>query len=111
MFIPGNHPFFNIAAMEKEGVSLTEQLLLAFRNARFVAWVLLLSTHQYRRQIDLVTAIVQSFGSLAKLRPELVPFVYGVYLSWDPAHLGSETTMAIRSVYKIMRITLIHFNK
>lgn len=96
LFIPGNHPFFNIAAMEKEGITFTEQLLLSFRNAR---------------QIDLVTAIVQSFGALAKLRPDLVPFVYGVYLSWDPAQLGTETAMAIRSIYKIMRITLIHFNK
>ncbi|KAG9053765.1 hypothetical protein FS842_007229 [Serendipita sp. 407] len=96
LFVPANHPFFNVAAMDKERISLTEQLLVTFWNGR---------------NPDVSTAVVQAFGSMAKSRPDLIPFVFGAFLGWDPSKLASESVVSVRSIFKAMRIALLHFNR
>jgi symplekin len=36
LFVPANHPFLNVAALEAEGHKVTEQCLLTFWNSRYI---------------------------------------------------------------------------
>lgn len=95
-FCPDNHPFLNPVALKAEGHKVTEQCLLTFWN---------------NRSPDVITAMVQSFGIIAKLRQELVEFVYTAFVEWKPAHLLGDSLTAVRSIYKTMRIALVHLNR
>lgn len=55
--------------------------------------------------------MVQSFGIIAKLRQELVEFVYTAFVEWKPGHLVGDSLTAVRSIYKTMRIALVHLNR
>jgi len=55
--------------------------------------------------------MVQSFGIIAKLRAELVEFVYTAFVEWKPAHLIGDSLTVVRSIYKTMRIALVHLNR
>ncbi|KAH9965034.1 Symplekin tight junction protein C terminal-domain-containing protein [Lactifluus volemus] len=70
--VPGDHPFINTAALEAEGVALLQRLI----------------TDLYTKQNpDLISAILNSWSSLVKLRPSFVQIVVSSLTLWTPAPL------------------------
>ncbi|KAF8273075.1 Symplekin tight junction protein C terminal-domain-containing protein [Lactarius quietus] len=94
--VPGDHPFINAAALETEGVTLLQRLI----------------TDLYTKQNpDLISAILNSWSSLVKLRPGFVQIVVSSLTLWTPAPLLGLPFAAIKSVEKSVRILLTHISR
>lgn len=57
---------------------------------------------------DVVIAIINTSGQLAKLRPELAQFIIQAMTSWAPSAIANETPMKVKSVEKAVYIFLNH---
>jgi symplekin len=94
--VPGDHPFINAAALEAEGVTLLQRLI----------------TDLYTKQNpDLISAILNSWSNLVKLRPGFVQIVVSSLTLWTPAPLLGLPFAAIKSVEKSVRILLTHISR
>ncbi|KAI0255985.1 Symplekin tight junction protein C terminal-domain-containing protein [Lactifluus subvellereus] len=94
--VPGDHPFINAAALESEGVALLQRLI----------------TDLYMKQNpDLISAILNSWSGLVKLRPGLVQILVSSLTLWTPAPLLGLPFASIRSVEKSVRILLTHISR
>ncbi|TCD69615.1 hypothetical protein EIP91_006840 [Steccherinum ochraceum] len=93
---PTDHPFMPVAVLEGEGVKMLESIIT----------LLYTSTNP-----DLVTAIINSWSQLVKLRPALVELVISSLSSWTPASLASLPAAHIKSVEKAVRILLMHISR
>lgn len=63
------------------------------------------------RNVDLVSALLNSWVTLVKLRPNMIPLVVSALKQWTPAALTGLSATAIRSVEKVVRILLIHISR
>ena len=63
------------------------------------------------RNADLVAAVVNSWGPLAKLRPSQTAFIVSALASWVPNALSSLPASQIRSVEKSVRILMINLSR
>ena len=64
-----------------------------------------------RRNPDILSAIVNSWSQLVKLRPALVEVVVSSLTSWTPAALTGLPAVHVRSVEKSIRVLLMHFTR
>ncbi|KAH9160770.1 Symplekin tight junction protein C terminal-domain-containing protein [Lactarius sanguifluus] len=94
--VPGDHPFISASALETEGVTLLQRLI----------------TDLYTKQNpDLISAILNSWSSLVKLRPGFVQIVVSSLTLWTPAPLLGQSFSVIKSVEKSVRILLTHISR
>ncbi|KDQ18951.1 hypothetical protein BOTBODRAFT_28429 [Botryobasidium botryosum FD-172 SS1] len=92
-FCPSDHPFISATALESEGNHLVKQ------------FVTLLYTSQ---NPDVISAILNSFGTLFKSRPPLLQVIVPTLTSWAPTALVGQSASNIRSIEKNVRILLTH---
>lgn len=59
----------------------------------------------------MVTAVVNSWGPLAKQRPSQMAFLVSALASWSPRALTSLSAATVRSVEKSVRILMIHLSR
>ncbi|KAG7444313.1 uncharacterized protein BT62DRAFT_970937 [Guyanagaster necrorhizus] len=95
-FCPPDHPFISVAKLESEGQKLLENVI-----------TILFSSPN----VDILSAVLNSWASLTKLRPAMTPVVIGVLKQWTPAALGGLSTSSVKSVEKAVRILLIHISR
>ncbi|KAF7370712.1 Mitogen-activated protein kinase [Mycena sanguinolenta] len=95
---PANHPFISAAKLETEGQQLLE------------AVIALLYTSQ---NTDLITAMLNSWANLTKLRPAVVPAVLVAVRAWTPetSAINGIPASSIKSVEKALRILLHHISR
>ncbi|KAJ6493673.1 Symplekin tight junction protein C terminal-domain-containing protein [Mycena vitilis] len=95
---PANHPFISGPKLEAEGQKLLE------------AVIALLYTSQ---NTDLITAMLNSWANLTKLRPAVVPTVLTALRGWQPetSALNGLPASSIKSVEKAVRILLVHLSR
>ena len=95
-FCPADHPFIPVAQLEAEGTKLMEAVITIFYTMP---------------NPDMVAAVVNSWGNLAKLRPSQTPLIISALSSWQPGAISESPFTAIRSVEKAVRILLTHFSR
>lgn len=59
----------------------------------------------------MLTAVVNSWSSLAKLRPPLVTVIVTALAQWSPRQLDGLSALSIKSVEKSIRILLSHISR
>lgn len=69
------------------------------------------STYQHYSDSDSVSAIINSFGTLAKARPQLLQFIIEATSKWSPAKLTGQSAIKIRSAEKSIFILLNYLLK
>ncbi|KAG9312974.1 Symplekin tight junction protein C terminal-domain-containing protein [Chiua virens] len=94
--VPADHPFMSATALEAEGMKLLENVIT------------ILYTNQ---NVDMLTAVLNSWSNLVKQRPTLVQLVVSSLASWTPVALPGLSASAIKSVEKSIRILLIHISR
>ena len=67
--------------------------------------------HMPPRDVDLLTAMVNSWANLVKLRPHMVPIMLTTLKQWTPAALANQSALGIRSVEKSIRILLVNISR
>ncbi|KAH9479566.1 Symplekin [Psilocybe cubensis] len=95
-FCPVDHPFIIVGKLEAEGQKLLETLA-----------TLLFSSHD----VDLLSALLNSWANLIKQRPATLPLVVTTLRSWTPAALVGLSASSVRSVEKAVRILLTHISR
>ncbi|KAE9401084.1 hypothetical protein BT96DRAFT_919061 [Gymnopus androsaceus JB14] len=95
-FCPANHPFIFVAQLESEGQLLLKKVI-----------EILYST----QNVDLLSALLNSWVTLVKLRPNMIPLVVTALKQWTPAALTGLSASTIRSAEKVVRIILIHISR
>ncbi|KAF9530352.1 Symplekin tight junction protein C terminal-domain-containing protein [Crepidotus variabilis] len=95
-FVPVDHPFISAQNLEAEGQRLSERLGT------------LLYTSQ---EVDLLTALLNSWSNLVKLRPATLPFIIATLRAWTPTALVGLSASNIKSVEKGVRILLMHISR
>ncbi|KAJ7180551.1 Symplekin tight junction protein C terminal-domain-containing protein [Mycena filopes] len=97
-FCPAGHPFISVPQLEAEGQKLLE------------AVVALLYTSQNK---DLITAMLNSWANLTKLRPAVVPTVLAALHGWQPelSAIKGLSASSVKSVEKAIRILLVHISR
>ncbi|KPV75221.1 uncharacterized protein RHOBADRAFT_53229 [Rhodotorula graminis WP1] len=94
--VRANHPFLKIAALEDEANKLLgECITTLFTSA----------------SPDLVGAVVASLATLVKSRPQYVKLVVTSLTNWTPAALAGQGAAQVKSVEKVVRISLSHLVK
>lgn len=91
-----NHPFLKIAQLEDESNKLLEECITTLFTSSIP---------------DVVSAIVSSLVSLVKTRPQLAKLVVTSLTNWSPAALAGQNAIVIRSVEKVVRLSLTHLLK
>jgi symplekin len=61
--------------------------------------------------VDLLTAMLNSWAPLAKLRPALTQLVVQSLADWTPGALAGLPFNAVKSVEKAVRILLVHLSR
>ncbi|KAJ7504498.1 Symplekin tight junction protein C terminal-domain-containing protein [Mycena galericulata] len=97
-FCPADHPFISVPKLEAEGQKLLE------------AVIALLYTSQ---NTDLLTAMLNSWATLTKLRPAVVPTVVAALRGWTPesSAINGLPASSVKSVEKAVRILLMHISR
>ncbi|KAF8817559.1 hypothetical protein BYT27DRAFT_6817554 [Phlegmacium glaucopus] len=93
---PGEHPFISAAKLEAEGQKLLEGLTS------------ILYTSQ---DVDLLSAMLNSWAALVKQRPSILPYLITALRTWTPAALTGLPASRIKSVEKAVRILLVHLSR
>ncbi|KAF9269017.1 hypothetical protein L218DRAFT_916524 [Marasmius fiardii PR-910] len=95
---PPDHPFINASALEQEGQKFLEGVITT-----------LYSTDQP----DILSALLNSWPNLVKMRPATIPFVVAALKEWTPRVLIEReiSFTSIRSVEKAIRILLNHISR
>ncbi|GAA5853597.1 hypothetical protein JCM9279_005069 [Rhodotorula babjevae] len=94
--VRANHPFLKIAALEDEANKLLgECITTLFTSA----------------SPDLIGAVVASLATLVKSRPQYLKLVVTSLTNWTPAALVGQGAAQIKSVEKVVRISLSHLVK
>lgn len=112
---PSDHPFINVSALEAEGLKLLENIITILFTSQCVSIVslriALFLSIIFRRNVDMLTGVLNSWSQLPKLRPTLAPVVVSTLASWTPAALAGLPASSIKSVEKAVRILLIHLSR
>ncbi|KAF8587835.1 hypothetical protein K439DRAFT_1652134 [Ramaria rubella] len=93
---PSDHPFISAIQLEAEGTKLLERVIALFFHST---------------NVDMLSAIVHSWGTLGKLRPLLLQVIVSALGTWNPRHLEGLPVSSIKSVEKTIRILLIHISR
>jgi symplekin len=91
-----DHPFIPVAQLEGEGQKLMETLARMLYSSQ---------------DVDLLSAMLNSWVNLVKQRPSTFPFVITTLRSWTPAALANLPASSIKSVEKAVRILLVHLSR
>ncbi|KAJ7155526.1 Symplekin tight junction protein C terminal-domain-containing protein [Mycena crocata] len=97
-FCPADHPFISVPKLEAEGQKLLEAVIaLLYQN----------------QNTDLLTAMLNSWATLTKFRPAVVPTVIGALRGWTPeaSAINGLPASSIKSVEKAIRILLVHISR
>lgn len=65
----------------------------------------------FRRNAEILSAILNSWSALIKMRPLLVNLVVSALTTWTPAALAGQSSIAVRSIEKIVRVLLVHISR
>ena len=65
----------------------------------------------WSRDVDLLTALLNSWAALAKQRPLILQTLVPALRSWTPTALDKLPAFAVKSVEKALRILLVHINR
>ncbi|KAI0704285.1 Symplekin tight junction protein C terminal-domain-containing protein [Cytidiella melzeri] len=90
---PSDHPFISIPTLETEGHKLLEGIITMLYSSK---------------NPDIVSAILNSWGSFIKQRPVLIELIVSALTSWTPSALAGSSAVSIRSVEKNIRILMMH---
>jgi symplekin len=60
---------------------------------------------------DVLSALLNSWGTLTKMRPSTVQFVVTALKQWSPGALANLSMASIKSVEKALRILLVHISR
>ncbi|KAG6821193.1 hypothetical protein H0H93_004013 [Arthromyces matolae] len=93
---PADHPFINVNQLENEGKKLLEALFNTFYTSQ---------------NPDLLSALLNSWATLTKLRPAITPLIVTALKQWTPAALADLPAMSVKSVEKSLRILMIHISR
>ncbi|GJJ11108.1 hypothetical protein Clacol_005339 [Clathrus columnatus] len=93
---PSDHPFISSSQLETEGMKLLERAITILFSSR---------------SVDMLTAIVNSWSTLAKLRPPLIAVIVTSLAQWNPRQLEVPSALSIKSVEKAIRILLNHISR
>ncbi|GLB41805.1 putative symplekin tight junction protein C terminal [Lyophyllum shimeji] len=93
---PADHPFIFVAQLENEGKKLFDGLV---------------ATLYTSQSVDLLSALLNSWSTLTKLRPAMVPLVIGHLKQWTPSALTGLPASSVKSAEKALRILLIHISR
>jgi hypothetical protein len=74
---------------------------------RFV-WGIVLIVYS---NVDILSAVLNSWASLVRYRPLLVNLVVSTLSSWTPAALAGQPAYNVKSVEKAVRILLLHISR
>ncbi|GAA6019541.1 hypothetical protein JCM11491_001331 [Sporobolomyces phaffii] len=88
-----NHPFLKIALLEEEASKLLEESITT----------LFTTSHA-----DLVSALTTSLTALVKARNQFTQLVVTALTNWAPTSLAGQSYSQIKSVEKVIRISLSH---
>ncbi|KAG6866570.1 hypothetical protein C0991_002055 [Blastosporella zonata] len=95
-FCPIDHPFIPVPQLENEGKKLLEAVFNTFYSSQ---------------NPDLLSALLNSWATLTKLRPTVAPLVLTALKQWTPAALATLPASSVKSVEKSLRILLIHISR
>ena len=116
--VPADHPFINAGTLETEGVALLQRLITDLYTKQYVGSVVNSnfdgchdSYFAHSRNPDLISAILNSWSNLVKLRPGFVQIVVSSLTLWTPGPLMGLPYTSIRSVEKSVRILLTHISR
>lgn len=109
---PSNHPFIPVAALETEGTELLKSVITILWSSQYVSPVKLTRRRsQHARNVDILSAILNSWVGLAKQRPALTGFVVTTLAHWKPAALAGLPASEVKSAEKAVRILLVHLSR
>ncbi|GAA6055098.1 hypothetical protein JCM3770_001798 [Rhodotorula araucariae] len=91
-----NHPFLKIAALEDEANKLLGECITTLFTSP---------------SPDLVGAVVVSLATLVKSRPQYAKLIVTSLTNWTPAALAGQGATQVKSVEKVVRISLSHLVK
>ncbi|GAA5909818.1 hypothetical protein JCM6882_002685 [Rhodosporidiobolus microsporus] len=91
-----NHPFLKIALLEEESNKLLEECVTTLFTSPVP---------------DVVSALVTSLSTLIKTRPQFAKLVVTSLTNWSPAAMVGQHATQIRSVEKVVRLSLTHLLK
>ena len=63
------------------------------------------------RDVDLLSAMLNSWATLVKQRPSTLPYLITTLRTWTPAALTGLLASSIKSVEKAVRILLAHISR
>ncbi|KAJ4473814.1 Symplekin tight junction protein C terminal-domain-containing protein [Lentinula aciculospora] len=95
-FCPANHPFISVTQLEAEGQLLLKTVI-----------EILYST----QNVDLLSALLNSWATLVKTRPNMMHLVVAALKQWTPAAFTGLSASTIKSAEKAVRILLIHISR
>ncbi|KAJ7224372.1 Symplekin tight junction protein C terminal-domain-containing protein [Mycena pura] len=97
-FCPADHPFISAATLEAEGQQLLQGVIGLLYSSK---------------NTDLITALLNSWASLTKLRPTVVPIVLAALKGWTPelSEIKGFPVASVKSVEKTIRILLVHLSR
>ncbi|KAF9499581.1 hypothetical protein BDN71DRAFT_1441725 [Pleurotus eryngii] len=95
-FCPADHPFLSVPTLEQEGQRLFDGVVNIFMTSQ---------------NVDLLTAVLNSWSTFVKLRPLHAPKVITTLKQWSPDILKGQSANSIKSVEKAIRIFLIHISR
>jgi len=111
-FCPVDHPFIPVSKLETEGQKLLEAVAGLLYNSQYVELILFhVSLKGSFRDIDLLSALLNSWANLVKLRPAALPLVISTLRSWTPTALGGLSASSVKSIEKSIRILLVHISR
>ncbi|KAF5388652.1 hypothetical protein D9757_004811 [Collybiopsis confluens] len=95
-FCPANHPFISLPQLEAEGQGLLKKVIeILYSN----------------QSVDILTALLNSWVTLVKMRPNMIPLVVTSLKQWTPAALHGLSATTIKSAEKAVRIVLVHISR
>jgi len=116
---PIDHPFIPVSNLEAEAIKLLESVIAMLYNNLYALLPMLLDSTPDSpllgcgRNPDVLSAILNSWSNLVKLRPPLVQIVVSALTSWHPTTLAGAGLpyASIKSVEKSVRILLLHISR
>ncbi|KAG8889606.1 hypothetical protein FRB98_003668 [Tulasnella sp. 332] len=90
---PPNHPFMNVRQLEEEGTARLSQMVGMLYSCQ---------------DPDILTAVLNCFVILVKLRPQFVQLMVTAMASWTPVRLENSSASIVKSVEKAARIVMVH---
>ncbi|KIK09035.1 hypothetical protein K443DRAFT_672073 [Laccaria amethystina LaAM-08-1] len=95
-FCPVDHPYMSVAKLESEGQKLLEGVVATLYSSQ---------------DVDLLSALLNSWVTLVKQRPATLPLVVTALKQWTPAALVGLSASCVKSVEKAVRILLMHISR